>query len=153
MENDRALKFGKNKAPRTGSPRVQNLINSDYCTLAGDRLDDGPDNFNDYVNVDGAAYTDATYQERDQLYWEGHSETQSTWDSWFDAGWNEFQRAGDFTFVSPTLFDTDGPDFNDIVQGGAGTCYILAAMSAVAEFPELIEDLFILGDSLNDQGI
>jgi len=44
-----------------------------YCTLAGDRLEDGPDNFDDYYGVAGALYTDYTFYDREQLYWEGHS--------------------------------------------------------------------------------
>jgi hypothetical protein len=62
----------------------------DWCTLAGDRLEDGPDNFNDFYGVSGALYTDSTFEDRDQLYWSGHSSLQETWDSWFDADWNEF---------------------------------------------------------------
>ena len=48
----------------------------DYCTLAGDRLEDGPDNFNNYLGVSGALYTDMTFEGREQLYWEGHSTLQ-----------------------------------------------------------------------------
>lgn len=36
------------------------------------------------------------------------------------------------------LFDNDNLKFNDITQGGAGTCYILAALGAMAEFPDLV---------------
>ena len=52
----------------------------DYCTLAGDRLEDGPANFNNYLGVSGAVYTDETFYDREQLYWEGHSSMQSQWD-------------------------------------------------------------------------
>ena len=48
----------------------------DYCTLAGDRLEDGPDNFNDYHGVSGALYTDYTFYDRETLYWPGHSTLQ-----------------------------------------------------------------------------
>ena len=43
------------------------------------------------------------------------------------------------------IFDSeDGhPDWREPIQGDAGTCYIMAALSAVSEFPELIEDMFI----------
>lgn len=48
-------------------------LNYDYCTLAGDRLEDGPDNFDDYFGVPGALYTDMTFHDKEQLYWEGHT--------------------------------------------------------------------------------
>ena len=40
----------------------------------------------------------------------------------------------------------------DAAQGLAGDCYIIAAMSSLAEFPELVKDVFLV-DSLNPQGI
>jgi hypothetical protein len=58
----------------------------------------------------------------------------------------------EFSPTSP-LFDSDGNKFNDIKQGGAGTCYILAALGAMAEFPSLIESLFVDGTQINSNGI
>ena len=51
------------------------------------------------------------------------------------------------------LFDADGPHFNDIEQGGAGTCYVLASLGAIAEFPELVTDMFVSGQTISDEGI
>ena len=45
----------------------------DYCTLAGDRLEDGPEPFDQYTSSNGAVYTDYTFYDREQLYWPGHS--------------------------------------------------------------------------------
>jgi hypothetical protein len=43
------------------------------------------------------------------------------------------------------LFDpTKEPTFTDVKQGGAGTCYIMATMSALAEFPQMVKDLFVV---------
>ena len=53
-------------------------------------------------------------------------------------------RLPDFDASYP-LFDADGPHFNDVSQGGAGTCYVLAALGAIAEFPELVTDMFASG--------
>ena len=43
--------------------------------------------------------------------------------------------------------------FNDVFQGGAGTCYIMAAMGAMAEFPELIKSMFVSGTEISQNGI
>lgn len=61
-------------------------------------------------------------------------------------------RIGEFNSTSP-LFDDDGMKFNDIKQGGAGTCYILAALGAMAEYPSLIESMFVDGIQLSENGI
>ena len=54
-------------------------------------------------------------------------------------------------YPDATLFG-DGAHWTDINQGYAGTCYILASMGAVAEFPELIENVFV-NQEKNDAGI
>lgn len=51
------------------------------------------------------------------------------------------------------VFDSDGSiDWTDINQGGAGTCYIKAAMAALAEFPEMTRSTFV-NEETNDEGI
>jgi len=37
-------------------------------------------------------------------------------------------------------------------QGGAGTCYIMSAASALGEFPKMVKDLFVIPDT-NSVGI
>jgi calpain-15 len=32
---------------------------------------------------------------------------------------------------------------NDIIQGSLGNCYFLSALSAIAEFPQRIKNIFI----------
>jgi hypothetical protein len=61
-------------------------------------------------------------------------------------------RLSEFAPGKP-LFASNGLMFNDIKQGGAGTCYILAALGAIAEFPNLVEQLFVDGTELNANGI
>lgn len=54
-------------------------------------------------------------------------------------------------FTGAALFDGD-PHYAEPVQGGAGTCYIMQAISGVAEFPALIKDVFLTQES-NKAGI
>lgn len=51
------------------------------------------------------------------------------------------------------IFDSDDEiDWTDINQGGAGTCYIKAAMSSLAEFPDMVRDT-IINPEVNNKGI
>lgn len=63
-----------------------------------------------------------------------------------------WQRAKD-AFPTKTLFG-DGMSPDDIIQGGLGDCWFLAAASGVAEFPHLMKKVFAYNESpLNSQGI
>jgi hypothetical protein len=98
-------------------------------------------------------FTDTTFENQDQLYWKGYSSGESsTWKYYLDNGYYDFLRIPDFNSNYP-LFDSDGPHFNDIAQGGAGTCYVLASLGAMAEFPELVTSLFISGQKISKEGI
>jgi len=46
----------------------------------------------------------------------------------------------------------DGPFWTDVEQGSAGTCYIMAAMQALSEWPDLVEDVFQV-QTVNTAGI
>lgn len=51
------------------------------------------------------------------------------------------------------IFDVDGDiDWTDVIQGGAGTCYLKASMAAMAEFPDLVRASFV-NSAINDEGI
>ena len=62
----------------------------------------------------------------------------------------DWKRLGE-AYPDSTLFG-DGPTWTDVEQGYAGTCYILASMGSLTEFPSLIKDVFIT-DTTNDAGI
>jgi len=49
-----------------------------------------------------------------------------------------------------TLFGTS-PSWSDTVQGGLGNCYMFAGLGALAEFPELLDNIFL--NDINDSGI
>ena len=61
-----------------------------------------------------------------------------------------FERLGE-TYPDSTLFGTNS-NFTDPIQGMAGNCYILASMGAVAEFPSVLENVF-LTKTTNTAGI
>jgi hypothetical protein len=61
-----------------------------------------------------------------------------------------FDRLGE-TYPDSTLFGTNS-NFTDPIQGFAGNCYILASMGAVAEFPSVLENVF-LTKTTNNAGI
>jgi hypothetical protein len=104
------------------------------------RAEEGPEVVQNYSSSN--KFTDYSFHEKDQLVWEGYETGDgSTWTAYYDADWYEFKRLPEL-FGSYPLFDSQGPHFNDIEQGGAGTCYALASMSAIAEFPELVYDVF-----------
>ena len=68
-------------------------------------------------------------------------------DKWRSYVWKRPQEIyGDGNFV---LYDSPGPD--DIKQGRCGDCYFLASLSAIAEFPERIEKIFIT-KTVNEAG-
>jgi hypothetical protein len=46
----------------------------------------------------------------------------------------------------------DDPTWTDVEQGNAGTCYILAAMQALSEWPDLVKNVFKV-DEVNTAGI
>lgn len=78
--------------------------------------------------------------------------------------WNQHHQQqvvtqGSFTFIRPT--DFMGEDYlvfdqevtqNDLEQGSLGDCYFLAALSAMTEFPGLIQQLFKLGGQRSKNG-
>lgn len=59
-------------------------------------------------------------------------------------------RPEEFCKSKPIVFDTINPD--DIVQGGLGDCYLLAAISSIAAVPNRLERIF-LTKKYNAEGI
>lgn len=120
------------------------------CSTANDRLEDGPVDPSNYSSSN--KFVDTTFQGTEQLWWDGFSTgDSSSWSNYLSWGDYDFLRVPDI--ASGPLFDSDGPHFNDIEQGGAGTCYVLAAMGAIAEFPEMVTDMFVSGTTISDKGI
>ena len=113
------------------------------CSTATRRLEKGPAQPNNYSGSN--KFTDLSFNGTDQLYWEDYSTgDSSTWLTYLNYNYYDFMRIPDFNSSSP-LFDSQGAHFNDIEQGGAGTCYILASFGAIAEFPDLVYSMFVSG--------
>lgn len=57
-------------------------------------------------------------------------------------------------FTSARLFKADGSaTYIEPQQGGAGTCYFISAIATAAEFPNLIQNMFLTGTGNPDAGI
>ena len=65
------------------------------------------------------------------------------YDSYLQRGLYFWERWPSIFPYNDIFYQNQDPTFNDSVQGGAGTCYIMAAMSAVAKYPERIKDVFL----------
>ena len=116
------------------------LINT--CKSTVKRLKKEPEDHEAIIQK-GEQWTDTDFYRREQLYWHGFGQIAQVIDYWFFKllGTYRWERLGQL-YPDSDLFG-DGATWSDINQGYAGTCYILAAMGAAAEYPQLIEDLFI----------
>lgn len=50
------------------------------------------------------------------------------------------------------MWGDNNPTWHDIMQGSAGTCYIEASLAAIAEFPDLVKNVFITKEK-NEAGV
>ena len=93
------------------------------------------------------------------LFWETYqdefTETTFDWDyltgqMYWDRLYNVYQNATIFgySYLSPTSYSM----LQEATQSSLGDCYLVAAMSAIAERPTLLEDIFITKD-FNAAGI
>ena len=124
------------------------------CKTSVDRLKYGPANIPDVIAA-GTTFTDTDFEKFGALYWSGYTDSvkindfdnkiTTTKEYWWQR-WPEVFKDADI--FGP---NTD-PTYIDPVQGEAGTCYIMTAMSSLAEFPQYIKDIFIT-DKKNSAGI
>lgn len=137
-------------------PRVKTVSSDEVCTYAVNRLKAGPSNVPQII-ADGTAWTDSTFTGTDTIYWDNGTTASSK--TTYDTKLADTSSSGvEFVrwptgYTSAKIFDsTDSPHYTEPRQGGAGTCYIIQAMSGVAEFPALITATF-LTTTKNDAGI
>ena len=122
------------------------------CGYAHDRTKEGPENFYSKVNSD-QTYDDLSFPTDDAIYWEDDGEEERT------GGPAQIHKGGqiNWTRVSSSLMDEHTlfgeqltPD--DILQGQIGNCWWMAALSALAEYPGRVENLF-LNRQLSEAGV
>lgn len=122
------------------------------CGDAGaavNRLKSGPANIPALV-AGGGTYTDSDFTTPNALFWDGYEST--TEEAAFDSGlsdgtytWQSWKSAYN-TSPNALFYDTTNL-YLDPNQGGAGTCYFIAAIGAAGEWPDMITDMFVSGTS------
>ena len=51
-------------------------------------------------------------------------------------------------FPDAGIFDADGTiSYDEAIQGGAGTCYLIASLGCLGEFPDHVKSLFVTQDT------
>lgn len=64
-----------------------------------------------------------------------------------------WRRASDFLKHGKIELFQDGIKASDIHQGSLGNCWFMAAVAAIAEFPDLVEDIFCANKTSNELGV
>jgi len=114
----------------------------------------------------GYHFVDATFYQRDSLYWWWALPQKKIWNSEFDliTGQTRWRHAsalseGDYgSFPLWTDRDPSKPTsrlgwWNEVLQGSLGNCYLITSMSSVAALrPDKIKDLFVQKEK-NSAGI
>lgn len=93
----------------------------------------------------------------DSLFWDGYE--SDSWESAYDTNiadgtytWESWKSTS--TYASNSLFvDPTSVQYNEVNQGGAGTCYFMAAIAAAGEWPSMITDMFITGTDDSSIGL
>jgi hypothetical protein len=102
----------------------------------------GPENYNDIINGgtynSNNKYVDTAFTGNATLYdqWTASSTVTSMNNGFADSTTAYYFSRMSTKYPAANIFDNNGePTWLEPNQGGAGTCYIMSAMSAVAEFP------------------
>ena len=117
---------------------------SSYCGRAVDRLKAGPANIPDLL-CKGEKYVDSDFTGSDMIYWTDYNTygQYSTYQSYINSGTYYF-RNWDEVLPNADIMDPDGSiSYNEAIQGGAGTCYLIATLGSMGEFPDLVKNLFV----------
>ena len=114
----------------------------EWCNSAITRIKQGPAEFNLIIDKN-QVYEDESFNGRDTLYWFGYDSIGKffTYEYGLFLGTYGFQRLGD-VYPDATMFGNN-PEWHDIMQGEAGTCYIEASLASVAEFPDVTKAIFV----------
>lgn len=125
------------------SPIVQGLPITFGCTEAIDRLKKGPKDWEQIIGS-GVTYHDQDFNGLETLFWLNGSYYSSSLvfaAEYFFFG-ARFKRLAE-EYPDGTMFGDETSMFTDPVQGYAGNCYILASMGGVAEYPDVLKNVFL----------
>ena len=131
---------------------------SNTCKFSVKRIKEGPANWKKKIEKNKRKYKDSSFKGRETLYWRGYSSLTTTFQYNFGLlfGYYSFESLSvlypDATLFGEGEFSEAPYTFLDTEQGSAGTCYIMAAMGAIAEFYDFSKKVF-LTDQVNDVGI
>ena len=135
--------FGPSSKSKHGQhPNVKS--SSSYCGRAVDRLKAGPINIPDLV-CKNEKYVDSDFSGANMVYWTDYNTygQYSSYQSYINSGTYYF-RNWDDVYPSADIMDADGSiSYNEAIQGGAGTCYLIATLGSMGEFPDLVKNLFL----------
>ena len=122
------------------------------CTTAMERNRNTVDDFLT-INAGTDKYTDASFPTNDALYW-ADAPFARYMVSLYENN-IEWQRISDDGFPEVTMWGPNGKESvnpQDINQGYIGNCWIMAAISAMAEVPGRVDSIFV-NDDLSEAGI
>ena len=142
----------KPKIHRHSHPLVQS--SASYCGRAVDRLKAGPVNIPDLM-CKNEKYLDPEFNGTKQIYWDDYhqSSAYSTYDNYLASGTYYF-RDWDTVYTSANILDPDGSiGVEEPRQGGAGTCYLIASLGSMGEFPQLVKDMFVTKEKNDAEAI
>ena len=95
-------------------------------------------------------FTDTTFPTSDAIYWADYI-YESFSPIRVDADKSSWMRAGE-AYPDYTLWGPDGVTSYDLAQGSLGNCWVINALSALAEYPERIYNIFHNTEK-NDKGV
>merc|ERR1739847_23945 len=114
------------------------------CSTAMDRNKNTVDDYLTIVDESGDKFNDYNFYTDDALYWKDVGEQQG-YMSELD-GQLTWKRVSDSDFPNHTFWGPSGGisaiNPQDINQGYIGNCWIMSALSAIAEVPDRVDDLF-----------
>lgn len=107
-----------------------------------------------------SVYNDTTFYGNDTLYWNGYSDLSKISNT-AGTGYNDYQKTGTYAFMSVSsrypnanLYPSAGGfKFNQVNQGGLGTCYMISSFAAMAEWSNRIQNIFISGSQKTNNKI
>jgi len=140
-------------------PKVKDSHGNGFtCSSTVNRLKNGPANIPEIMEwntENGYEYLDRSFAGQSMLYQAGFVGDAWSVNSWKEDLADDWLFFGRWTEVLPDV-EVYGPGgstlMEDVRQGGAGTCYIMSAISTVAEYPSILQET-MLTEEKNAAGV